>query len=41
MPIVTDVDISHTYPPFTIPLGQMAELDADMGRITFLERAVD
>jgi muramoyltetrapeptide carboxypeptidase len=41
MPIVTDVDISHTDPLFTIPLGQRAELDADKRSITFLERAVD
>jgi muramoyltetrapeptide carboxypeptidase LdcA involved in peptidoglycan recycling len=41
MPIVADVDISHTDALFTIPLGQRAELDADERRITFLERAVD
>jgi muramoyltetrapeptide carboxypeptidase LdcA involved in peptidoglycan recycling len=32
------VDISHTNPLFTIPLGQRAELDADERRITFQKR---
>jgi muramoyltetrapeptide carboxypeptidase len=40
MPILTNVDIGHTFPSHVFPIGIEAELDADRGRITFLESGV-
>lgn len=40
VPAVYNVDIGHEPDNFTIPMGAMAELDADSGRIKLLEPAV-
>ncbi len=40
VPIVCDVDLSHTDPLMTVPLGTMTELDCEEGCIRFLEKAV-
>jgi muramoyltetrapeptide carboxypeptidase len=41
IPIVSGVDIGHTDPMLTIPLGVRCELSTDKKRMTFVERAVD
>ncbi|WP_421383074.1 S66 family peptidase [Bacillus salacetis] len=40
IPIMTNVDIGHTFPSHVFPIGIEAELDADNGRITFLENGI-
>ncbi len=40
VPIVCDVDLSHTDPLMTVPLGIKTELDCQEGCIRFLEKAV-
>ncbi|EDL65633.1 S66 family peptidase [Bacillus sp. SG-1] len=40
IPIMTNVDIGHTFPSHVFPIGIEAELDADNGTITFLEKGV-
>ena len=40
IPIVCDVDLSHTDPLMTVPLGIRTELDCQEGCIRFLEKAV-
>lgn len=37
LPVLYDVDLGHTDPILTLPLGILAELDATHGRITLLE----
>ena len=39
-PIVCDVDLSHTDPLMTVPLGIETELDCQKGCIRFLEKAI-
>ncbi|SFA87101.1 MULTISPECIES: S66 peptidase family protein [unclassified Bacillus (in: firmicutes)] len=39
-PILTNVDIGHTFPSHVFPIGIKVELDATKGCITFLEDAV-
>lgn len=39
-PILTNVDIGHTFPSHVFPIGIQVELDAANGSITFLEDAV-
>jgi muramoyltetrapeptide carboxypeptidase len=41
LPVVAGVDIGHTDPMFTIPLGARCELSTDRKRLTFVERAVE
>lgn len=41
MPVVTGVDLSHTDPIATLPLGVLCELDTETKRIRFLEPSVD
>jgi len=41
LPVVAGVDIGHTEPIFTIPLGARCELSTDRKRLTFVERAVE
>ncbi|WP_188652699.1 S66 family peptidase [Pontibacillus salipaludis] len=40
IPIITNVDIGHTFPSHVFPIGIGIELDASNGCITFLEDAV-
>ncbi|WP_371068973.1 S66 peptidase family protein [Sediminibacillus sp. JSM 1682029] len=40
IPILTNVDVGHTFPSHVFPIGIQAELDADHGNITFLENGV-
>ncbi|MFZ3590677.1 hypothetical protein ACOI1C_15845 [Bacillus sp. DJP31] len=40
IPILTNVDIGHTFPSHVFPIGIEIELDASSGTITFLEDAV-
>jgi len=40
VPIVSEVDLSHTDPLMTVPLGIATELDCEEGCIRFLEKAV-
>ncbi|MGD6968250.1 S66 family peptidase [Rossellomorea vietnamensis] len=40
IPILTNVDIGHTFPSHVFPIGIEAEMDAGAGRITFLESGV-
>ena len=40
IPILTNVDIGHTFPSHVFPIGIMVELNASDGRITFLEDGV-
>ena len=40
VPAIFNADIGHEPDNFTIPMGGMAELDADNGIITLLEPAV-
>ncbi|WP_409252753.1 S66 family peptidase [Bacillus sp. SCS-153A] len=40
IPILTNVDIGHTFPSHVFPIGIEAELDADNGKITFWEKGV-
>lgn len=39
-PILTNVDIGHTFPSHVFPIGIEVELDATAGTITFLENGV-
>jgi muramoyltetrapeptide carboxypeptidase LdcA involved in peptidoglycan recycling len=39
-PIVTDMDFGHTTPMLTLPLGCLARIDSQAGRVTILEPAV-
>ena len=41
IPVVAGVDIGHTEPMFTVPLGTRCELSTDKKRLTFVERAVE
>ncbi|MGM0845134.1 MAG: S66 family peptidase [Bacillota bacterium] len=41
IPILINVDIGHTFPSHVFPIGIEAEIDADSGRITFLESGVN
>jgi muramoyltetrapeptide carboxypeptidase len=41
IPIVSGVDIGHTDPMFTVPLGARCELSTDRKRLTFVESAVE
>lgn len=41
IPVVSGVDIGHTDPMFTVPLGTRCELSTDRKRLTFVERAVE
>ncbi len=41
VPVVTGVDIGHTDPMLTVPLGARCELSTDRKRLTFVERAVE
>ncbi|WP_456272541.1 S66 family peptidase [Bacillus sp. AK031] len=40
IPIMTNVDIGHTFPSHVFPIGIEAEINADAGRIIFLENGV-
>ncbi|WP_409294067.1 hypothetical protein V1498_12570 [Peribacillus sp. SCS-26] len=40
IPILTNVDIGHTFPSHVFPIGINASLDADRCEITFLEDGV-
>ncbi|WP_113929072.1 S66 peptidase family protein [Bacillus sp. P14.5] len=40
IPIMTNVDIGHTFPSQVFPVGIEAEMDTEAGRITFLESGV-
>ncbi|QTN00685.1 LD-carboxypeptidase [Sediminibacillus dalangtanensis] len=40
IPILTNVDVGHTFPSHVFPIGIKAELDADHGEIVFLENGV-
>ncbi|WP_409292713.1 hypothetical protein [Peribacillus sp. SCS-37] len=40
LPILTNVDIGHTFPFHVFPIGIHASMDADQGEITFLEDGV-
>jgi muramoyltetrapeptide carboxypeptidase len=41
IPILTNVDIGHTFPSHVFPIGIEAELDAENGKITFFESGVE
>jgi muramoyltetrapeptide carboxypeptidase len=41
IPVVAGVDIGHTDPMFTVPLGARGELSTDRKKLTFVERAVE
>jgi muramoyltetrapeptide carboxypeptidase len=41
IPVVAGVDIGHTDPMFTVPLGVRCELSTDRKKLTFVERAVE
>ncbi len=41
LPVVVNVDIGHTDPMFTIPLGTRCELSTDRKKLTFVEKAVE
>ena len=40
VPIITDMDFGHTAPQMTLPMGCLAEIDADDRRFSLLEAAV-
>ncbi|SES94335.1 Muramoyltetrapeptide carboxypeptidase LdcA (peptidoglycan recycling) [Salinibacillus kushneri] len=40
IPILTNVDIGHTFPSHVFPIGINIELDAEQGKITFMEDGV-
>ncbi|HEY3419048.1 MAG TPA: S66 peptidase family protein [Methanomassiliicoccales archaeon] len=41
IPVVAGIDIGHTDPMFTIPLGTRCELSTDRKKLTFVEKAVE
>lgn len=40
LPVMHGLDIGHTRPPFAVPVGARARIDADAGTLEVLERAV-
>ena len=41
LPVIAGVDIGHTDPMFTVPLGARCELSTDRKKLTFVEKAVE